>query len=166
MTFADLGAGDAIFLDANIFIFQFGPHPIFGPACNALLRQIENGQLLGFTSTHVIGEVAHRLMLTEATAATGWVQSKVKHRLKQQPNIIGTLTRFRMAIEGILQSKIQVLTIPAALLGNAAVLSQKYGQLTNDALTSALMQAHGLNKIASDDADFDRVPGVTRYAPL
>jgi predicted nucleic acid-binding protein len=29
----------------------------------------------------------------------------------------------------------------------------------------AIMQAHGLDKIASNDADFDRVPGITRYAP-
>jgi predicted nucleic acid-binding protein len=29
----------------------------------------------------------------------------------------------------------------------------------------AVMQANGLTKIASSDADFDRVPGLTRYAP-
>ena len=34
-----------------------------------------------------------------------------------------------------------------------------------DALSVALMQAHSLTKLASDDADFDRVPGITRYAP-
>jgi len=27
------------------------------------------------------------------------------------------------------------------------------------------MQASGLTKIASADADFDRVPNITRYAP-
>ena len=40
------------------------------------------------------------------------------------------------------------------------------GLLTNDGLIVAVMQAHGLTKIASNDADFDRVPGLTRYAPL
>jgi len=39
------------------------------------------------------------------------------------------------------------------------------GLLTNDAVTVALMQAHGLSKIATSDTDFDRVPGTTRYAP-
>jgi len=28
-----------------------------------------------------------------------------------------------------------------------------------------MMQASGLTKIASADADFDRVPNITRYAP-
>jgi predicted nucleic acid-binding protein len=37
--------------------------------------------------------------------------------------------------------------------------------LTNDALIVAVMQAHGLTNLASHDADFDRVPGITRYAP-
>jgi antitoxin (DNA-binding transcriptional repressor) of toxin-antitoxin stability system len=43
MTFADLLAGEAIFLDANTLVYHFGPHPVFGPACNQLLHPIENG---------------------------------------------------------------------------------------------------------------------------
>jgi predicted nucleic acid-binding protein len=37
--------------------------------------------------------------------------------------------------------------------------------LTNDALTVTVMQANGLTKVAGADSDFDRVPGLTRYAP-
>ena len=33
-------------------------------------------------------------------------------------------------------------------------------------LIVAVMQAHGLGKIASADTDFDRVPGIPRYAPV
>jgi predicted nucleic acid-binding protein len=29
----------------------------------------------------------------------------------------------------------------------------------------AVMQANGLTKLVSSDADFDRVPGLLRYAP-
>jgi predicted nucleic acid-binding protein len=32
-------------------------------------------------------------------------------------------------------------------------------------LIVAVMQANGLVHWASHDADFDRVPGITRYAP-
>jgi predicted nucleic acid-binding protein len=38
--------------------------------------------------------------------------------------------------------------------------------LTNDALIVAVMQDNGLTTLASLDADFDRVPGITRYAPV
>ncbi|MGH7170092.1 MAG: PIN domain-containing protein [Gemmataceae bacterium] len=37
--------------------------------------------------------------------------------------------------------------------------------LHNDALIVAVMQANGLTNLASEDDDFDRVPGLTRYAP-
>jgi predicted nucleic acid-binding protein len=69
-------------------------------------------------------------------------------------------------VEAVLQSSLQVLTIPPSLLGAATVLSQRHGLLTNDALVVAVMQANGLTRLASHDADFDRVPGVTRYAPV
>jgi predicted nucleic acid-binding protein len=44
--------------------------------------------------------------------------------------------------------------------------SQQFELLTVDALVVAAMRQQGLTKLASEDADFDRVPGLTRYAPL
>ena len=76
------------------------------------------------------------------------------------------LTAFRQAIDRILQSHLQVLTVTPVLLATAAALSQQIGLLTNDGLIVAVMQAHGLTRIASSDTDFDRVPGLTRYAPV
>ena len=51
-------------------------------------------------------------------------------------------------------------------LRSAAVLCRQTGLLINDALVVALMQHHGLTRLASHDGDFDRVPGLTRYAPM
>jgi predicted nucleic acid-binding protein len=166
MILADLLAGESVFLDANIWIYHFGPHPTFGPACSQLIQRIETRQLQGFTSTHVLGEVAHQLMIVEASARPGWAPGKVRQRLRQQPGALQTLTRFRTAVETVLQSSVQVLTIAPSLLANAAALSQQHGLLTNDALIVAVMQANGLSKLASHDADLDRVPGLTRYAPV
>ncbi len=75
------------------------------------------------------------------------------------------LTAFRQAIDSILQSSLRVLTITPAMLATAAALSQQIGLLTNDALLVAVMQANRLTNLASSDTDFDRVPGLTRYAP-
>ena len=117
-----------------------------------------------FTSTHVLSEVAHHLMTLEAATHFGWTSKVVQH-LKQQPSAIQQLSAFRQAIEKVPQLGIQVLTVPAGLIATATVLSQQYGLLSNDALIVAVMQANGLSKFASNDADFDRVPGLTRYAP-
>jgi predicted nucleic acid-binding protein len=166
MIFADLVAGDAVFVDANTLIYYFGPHPTFGAACRQLMQRIESQDLLGFTSTHVLGEVAHQLMIAEALTLPGWTAGKVKKRLHQQPSVLQSLARFRAAVETVLQSRLQVLTIAPALLATAATISQQYGLLTNDALSVAVMQVNGLTAMASHDTDFDRVPALTRYAPV
>src|SRR5262245_51118491 len=165
MTFADLVAGDALFVDANTLTYHFQPHPVWGPPCTDLLRRIENQELVGSTSTPVLSEVSHRLMTIQASALFGWPFVGIGNRLRTNPTTVQQLTAFRQAIDRLLQSNFRVLTIPPPLLASAAALSQQIGLLTNDALIVAVMQANGLTRLASHDADFDRVPGLTRYAP-
>jgi predicted nucleic acid-binding protein len=164
MIFTDLAAGDSIFLDANTLVYHFGPHPLFGPACNQLVQRIENQEILGFTSTPVLSEVAHRLMTFEASVLFAW-PSKIVDRLKQNPTAVCQLSKFRQAITKVPQMAIRILTIPEFLVESAAAISQQTGLLSNDALIIAVMQQHGLTCLASHDADFDRVPGVVRYTP-
>jgi len=165
MTFADLLPGDAVFVDANTWTYHFQPHASYGPPCAALLQRIENQELAGFTSTHVLSEVSHRLMTIQASALFTWPSAGIGNRLRTHPAQVQQLTAFRLAIDHILQSNLQVVTVPPYLLASAAALCQQIGLLTNDGLIVAVMQAHGLSKLASNDTDFDRVPGLTRYAP-
>jgi predicted nucleic acid-binding protein len=76
------------------------------------------------------------------------------------------LTLFQAAVESVPQSKIRVLTVLPALVSTAATLSRQHGLLTNDAVILALMQTHRLTHLASHDAHFDGLPGLTRYAPV
>ena len=165
MTFADLAAGDAVFVDANTLTYHFEPHAVWGPPCASLLQRIENRELAGFTSTHALSEVSRRLMTIQASALFGWPFAGIGNRLRTNPARVQQLTAFRQAIDHILRSNLQVLAVTPAQLATAAALSQHVGLLTNDALIVARMQAHSLSKIASNDTDFDRVPGITRYAP-
>ena len=71
MTFANIPAGESVFLDANIFVYYFAPHPAFGPACDQLVQRIGNGALAGFTSTPLLSELAHRLMTFQASTLVG-----------------------------------------------------------------------------------------------
>jgi predicted nucleic acid-binding protein len=75
------------------------------------------------------------------------------------------LRRFQTAVDDVLHSRIQVLPLEPSLLPLATRPSRRFGLLINDALLVVLMQQHGLTNVASNDADFDRVPGLTRYAP-
>jgi predicted nucleic acid-binding protein len=65
MIFADLTVGNSVFLDANTLVYHFQPHPILGAACTDLVERIEHQELRGFTSTHVLSEMAHRLMTSK-----------------------------------------------------------------------------------------------------
>jgi predicted nucleic acid-binding protein len=166
MTFADLAAGDSIFVDANTLIYHCTLDPAFGPACTNLLDRIGRGEIAGFTSTHVLLEVCHRLMALEAARALGKPQGSMAKFLKGHLDEIQRLTGFRRAIDDLCIGQLQLLTIPPAMVPTIAALSQQIGLLTNDAAVVAIMQSNGLTKIGSNDADLDRVPGITRYAPL
>jgi predicted nucleic acid-binding protein len=165
MNFANLATGEAVFVDANTLIHVFQPHPQWGPSSHQLMQRIDNQDVSGFTSTHVLSEVSHRLMTIEANRALGWSVTGIGNRLRTNPHEVQKLGLFRRAIEQIAQSRLQILTITPPVLVAAAALCQQLGLLMNDAVTIALMQTHCLSKIASSDTDFDRVPGITRYAP-
>jgi len=165
MIFTDLSAGAAVFVDANTLVYPFSLHPQFGAACTALIDRIECRELSGFTTIPVLGETAHRLMTLEAIALLHWPVAGIGNRLRNHPAEVSRLSLFRRAIEGVVQSNLQILTIPASVLVASVALSQQIGLLNNDALVVAVMQANGLTHLASNDADFDRVPGLTRYAP-
>jgi predicted nucleic acid-binding protein len=166
MIFADLQPGDSVFLDANTFVYHSAPDPVLGPSCSQLLQRIENQELLGFTSLHLLPEVAHKMMNTEANARLGWPFAGMANRLRRHPNEVQKLTAHRLTLDRIIQSRLQVLPFTVALMLAASAVSQQFGLLTNDAMIVAIMQAHGLSKLASHDGDFDRVPGITRYAPV
>jgi predicted nucleic acid-binding protein len=165
MIFTDLGPGAAVFVDANTFVYHFQPHPVFGAACTALLERSERLELVGWTSTHVLSEMAHRLMTLEACLQFGWPFPGIAQRLRQHPTQVQTLVRFRQAVQEVSRYGIQILAIPAPLIDAAAALTQQTGLLSNDALIVAVMRHYGITNLASNDADFDRVPGLTRYAP-
>jgi len=52
------------------------------------------------------------------------------------------------------------------LLARGAALSIQERLLTNDALTLAVMEQLGVTVLATNDDDFDTVPGITVYKPL
>ncbi len=162
---ADLPAGATVFVDASVFIHHFEPNTLYGPAATEFLERIENQEINGFTATHIVSEVAHRLMTIEAMQTFGWKSAGIALRLRNHPTEVQTLKRFRQAIQEIPLCNIRILPIEAVWLDPAAEITQRSGLLHNDALVVAVMRAHGLTNLASADPDFDRVPGVTRYAP-
>lgn len=165
MIFANLPPGASVFVDANTWVYHFTSQARFGSACTVLIARIGQQDIAGFTSTHVMTEVAHRLILVEASAANGWPLASALKRLQKNPLALEKLSQFRIALDELLQTGIQLLAATPQDVLAAASVSQQTGLLSNDGLIVAIMQAHGLVNLASGDSDFDRVPGITRYGP-
>ena len=165
MTFAKIPSGVAVFLDANTLVYHFANEPKYGPACTQLVKRIEQGELRGLTSTHVLTDVAHRLMTLEAINLFGWTPARIAVQLRRHRHEIPKLKAHLQAIARIPLLAVQVLPVSFPLVEAATLLSQQHELLTGDALIVAVMQNHGFTNLASNDADFDRVPGLTRYAP-
>lgn len=165
MTFEDIPHGASVFIDANTLIYHFGPDPDFRHACQALLERCARHKLAGYTSAHVVSNVAHRIVTLEAMDRFGWPAAGIARSLLRHPDKLRELTRFRQAVEEIRGFGIEVLPLTMRLVSAAAAVSQQLGLLSGDALIVAAMHEHGLTHLASHDADFDRVPGLVRYAP-
>jgi predicted nucleic acid-binding protein len=161
MIFADIPFGAAVFVDANTFVYCLFPDPALGPPCAELIDRIERQELQGYSSAGVLNEVVHRLMTLEAAAVFGWALTGMAQRLRRHPTEVQRLNRYRLAID----VGLRMLPITEDLVSRAADVSRQIGLLSNDALVVAVMRDQGLTQLASNDADFDRVPGLTRYAP-
>jgi predicted nucleic acid-binding protein len=101
MTFDNIPTGSAVFLDANTFVYAVLAHPTYGVACSALLDRIEKLDIHGFTSSHVLSEMAHRVMTMEACNRFGWPARGIARRLRQHPSEVQQLLVPRRAVDEI-----------------------------------------------------------------
>jgi predicted nucleic acid-binding protein len=157
--------GSALFLDANIFVYHFsGPTP-YTASCTQLLQRIENGAIFGFTSTLVVAETLHRLMIIEAVT-TLQVEPKAAIRyLKANPKHVARLTQHLLVPDSIQAIGIEILSLEVDDIRASAGIKKEYGLLTNDAINLALMRRHSLTSIASNDSDFERVTDLLVWKP-
>src|SRR5437588_9557201 len=105
-------------------------------------------------------------MTLEAAKLFGRPWKGITSWLKQHPKEIQRLSRHRSMIDDLALIGIQILPVGGPLVSRAADACVHFGLLTSDALVVTVMQAHALSHLASHDADFDRVPGLSRYAPV
>jgi predicted nucleic acid-binding protein len=166
VTFNDLPVGAMVFIDANCLVDAATSDPAYGAACQRLLDDIENKNLQGCTSAHVLGDLAHRLMTIEAALLFNRPMTGIGNWLRRHPAEVQRLTQYSQSLDDLLAIPLPILPVTGILVSRARHLSRQYGLLTNDALVVAVVQDHGLIHLASLDADFDCVPGITRYAPV
>ena len=136
------------------------------PTCALLLHRIAAREIHGYTSTVVLGEVFHRLMLTELAIAFRLPTTRAALNLaRRHPEHLTVLTVAQAFLARIPTLRLRVLPVRWREIALAMDVSRRYGLLTNDALIIATMQTHRLTHLASNDADFRHVPAITLWRP-
>ena len=159
MTLSEVAPDTHLYIDANIFVYYFGR---LSDECADLIDRCERGEIISYTGTHVLLEVAHRLMMMEAVdKGPGNVPSKLRRR----PELASQLNGHSDAIRYILNIGIDILQVDAELLEISANLRARTGFLVNDSISLAMMQQHEIQAIATNDRDFQRIGGLEVHIP-
>ena len=162
---AEIPDGTSVFIDANVFIYHFsGPTPL-STACSAFLQRVEDGLLRGLTSTVVLIEVLHRLMVLEAVNAFLLQPREAMRYLKEHPQQAKTLVAHQGVPEQVRRTGIEVVAVGFDEIERSHEVKQRYGFLTNDAVVLATMERAGITTLASNDLDFERVETISLYRP-
>lgn len=123
---ADIRDGTPVFIDANVFIYHFsGPTPL-SPACSAFLTRVEEGRLRGVTSTLVLIEVLHRLMILEAIRAFQLSSRDTMRYLKEHPEQARTLGVHPAAPAKVRQMGVEVLTVEVEEIERSHEVKRRY----------------------------------------
>lgn len=114
MRFDALRNGDSVFIDANIFIYNFGGQSV---ECKNVLVRCAQGELRGITSTFIIAEVLHRLMVAEAIEKEFITDKNPVKQLKEHAEIIKKLSTYIHDVEKIGDMNLEVIDLLSGLSG-------------------------------------------------
>lgn len=156
-SFEEIGAGQAVFIDANVFIYHLTGR---SQACRALLERCEIGEVQGITGVHVVLEVLHRLMMLEAVQKGLISPGNVARRLKEHPEVVQVLGEYAQHAGQIPHMGVQVLPVNRELVRVSHEVRRQAGLLVHDSISVAMMERRGMKAIATQDQDFVRVAGL------
>ena len=162
MKFDAVRNGDSVFIDANIFIYNFGGQ---SAECKDVLLRCAKGELRGITSTFIIAEVLHRLMVAEAIERKFITDKNPVKQLKEHPEIIKKLSTYIHDVEKIGDMNLEVLELTYEYIKISSAVRRSEGILTNDSLVVAAMRDMGVSNLLTNDNDFDRIEQLHIYKP-
>ena len=166
MFLSDLEKGASIFIDANIFIYHFSKGSRFNLASSSFLERAETGSISGFTSTSIVQEVTHRMMIMEAAIVFQEIKAKdlVKY-LKAHPEEVKKLINHQGIPSKIASFNMKMTSFDIDIIERSQAMKRRYGFLSNDALILQIMEDLKIKNLASNDTDFERVDFITLFLP-
>jgi len=160
-----LPRGVSAFVDANILVYYFTQMPPLTEVCKAFFERVSRLEIKAFTSAHVAADVIHRIMLAEAIATLGLASRDAVSYLKSHPNAVRQLQWYRTIPSDIAQARVHILDVTYRELHASKKYRADYGLLTGDSIILAGMERYKLIHLATNDPDFERVPGIQVWMP-
>ena len=146
------------FIDTNIFLYTIKSNNKFSRYCGDYISRVKYGEFLGYVSPLVISELFYKLIMIEISETKKLDISKSKNFLKENPGIISKLKKSSRVIEELyMYEGIKILQVGEDISKLSLELSKEYGLLPNDAIHVATCKSYGIENIATNDSDFERV---------
>lgn len=166
MFLPDLEDGSSIFIDANIFVYHFFKKSKFNPTSSNFLERAEKGEIKGVTSTSVVQEATHRMMIMEAATILPDLKTKnIVGYLKAHSDIVKKLITHQVIPEKIASFNLEIISPDINTIQRSQQMKRRYGFLSNDALSLQIMEDLKINDLAFNDSDFERVTFIALYKP-
>jgi predicted nucleic acid-binding protein len=166
---ADFVADVPIFVDDNIFLFHVFDDEKHGKAATCFLTGIENEETEALSSSLVVDEVFFKILVQEAAAhlkrPTIW---NIKQAMKEKAfveKVYAPVLEYKAYLESLAFLGMRIVEVTGAHLLTAADIGAEVGLLITDAAHVAVMRERGISHLATADADFFNIEGITVWTP-
>lgn len=160
---------ERIFIDANIFIYNALDNPLYAESCTDFLRQVERDKINGVITPHIMDEVLFKILVAEASQhLEKFTLSNLKKELKNSSfssKVYKPVKEYGDYLTELTYGGLEILAVDGGLVEKSIELGLRYGLLTTDAIHLSTIKQYGINNIATNDSDFERVETITIYKP-
>lgn len=163
MLLEEIPSRTKVFIDSNVFIYHFLDG---SESCTNFLERAERENIDAYTSTIVLAEVMHRLMIAEVVEKYDVEPRGAVRFLKENPEVIPTLEKCEDAIEKIPEFAVKILLVTVEAIFQSRELRRRYLLMTNDSLNLYVMLSNQLYDVATNDGDFERVEDIKVWKPM
>lgn len=153
----------SIYVDTNVLYMYLRADPDHLGTIKAFLKQVVEGQIEVFVGVPVLDELYYRLLLARIRDTINGnpldvLRSDVPGAIEKHGTLVDTAMRKLVALPNITVVGVETRDFERMLENISA-----FSLLPRDALHIAVVQRLGLQMIATDDRDFDRVEEISRH---
>jgi predicted nucleic acid-binding protein len=161
----DLPAGATVFLDSTIIHYAFVDFPGATAQCIGLLNRVASREVTSCLTVPVLNDAVHKVMCSEAKVRFAQPRAGLVNWMKANPHRVRELGNAAEVLGLTAAMPVRLLDVGLTTLAEAQAISHAHGLLAGDALIVAAMRQHGVVHLATNDDDFDAIPGLTIWKP-